>query len=417
MPQSDAEASTLDPKLRALEVYLNAGAKRLLERASGSHQNGLLFLSAWHESMPALVHLDPILEPVDSRVFAVLWICAKQEGHGSIAFPSYDLIAERCNVRSRGTVARALAILRATRWITLCRRVRENGRNRGNIYALHDEPLALTGTRYLDPTYMTFLEHAAHHGHDRVAGVSRTVLANLRSAIDWNDNITAEPIVGQLGQRIEAVATVSRLGMGHYFGFRRDAIAAFRRERTGQAEDSMIPRRGESERKRGSDRVQNLNSLCSSREKQNKTTTTQPHGERKPESPAGTLNRDRLIFPEALSSEEQQYAIRNLQRIDPELWQPFLDELAEKIRTQAKSGQPVRNPIGLLAWMCGEAEAGRIHLTSAHLKHKERRERQWAMDQRIKEQEQRLTALAREQVKHCRPLATKAATTSRVPTE
>ena len=117
--------------------------EQLLRGPASPPQHGLLFLSAWHEAMPALVHLDPVLDPVDSRVFAVLWIWAKQQGRGTTAFPTYDYLLQRCNIQSRATLARSLAILRLTRWITLCRRVRDRGRNRGNIYALHDEPLPL----------------------------------------------------------------------------------------------------------------------------------------------------------------------------------------------------------------------------------------------------------------------------------
>ena len=118
----------IDPTTRALETYIDASVEQLLQGNTGTPQNGLLFLSAWHEAMPALVHLDPVLDPVDSRVFAVLWIWAKQQGRGSTAFPSYDYLLQRCNIQSRATVARSLAILRITRWVTLCRRVRDQGR-------------------------------------------------------------------------------------------------------------------------------------------------------------------------------------------------------------------------------------------------------------------------------------------------
>lgn len=134
--------------------------------------------------MPALVHLDPVLDPVDSRVFAVLWIWAKQQGRGSTAFPSYDYLLQRANIQSRATVARSLAILRITRWVTLCRRVRDQGRNRGNIYALHDEPLALASTLYLDPGYMEFLQNAQRHHHDHVGKIARALLQSLRECID-----------------------------------------------------------------------------------------------------------------------------------------------------------------------------------------------------------------------------------------
>ena len=57
-----------------------------------------------------------------------------------------------------------------------------------------------------------------------------------------------------------------------------------------------------------------------------------------------------------------------LKGLDRELQQALLDELSEKIRAQAKTDHRVRNPIGLLAWMCREAAAGRPPLTSAHLR-------------------------------------------------
>lgn len=45
--------------------------------------------------------------------------------------------------------------------------------------------------------------------------------------------------------------------------------------------------------------------------------------------------------------------------IDRELQQALLDELAAKLRSQAKTVRPVRNPIGPLTWICQEAKAGR----------------------------------------------------------
>jgi hypothetical protein len=40
-------------------------------------------------------------------------------GRGSMAFPAYGYLLRRCNVQSRSTLARSLAILRITRWVTL----------------------------------------------------------------------------------------------------------------------------------------------------------------------------------------------------------------------------------------------------------------------------------------------------------
>jgi hypothetical protein len=152
-PKTAPGQGPVDPAMRALETYLEASLERLLSGSQAS-PSGLLVLSAWHEAMPALVHLDPVLEAVDSRVFAVLWLWAREQGRSTLAFPSYEYLIQRTNVQARATVARSLAILRITRWITLCRRVRDgSGRYRGNIYTLHDEPLGLGSSFYLDPGY------------------------------------------------------------------------------------------------------------------------------------------------------------------------------------------------------------------------------------------------------------------------
>lgn len=97
-PGPSAHGSTpgpADPATVALEAYIEASMEQLLRGDGSAQRHGLLFISSWHEAMPALVHQDPVLDPVDSRVFAVLWIWAKQQGRGSLAFPSYGELLRR----------------------------------------------------------------------------------------------------------------------------------------------------------------------------------------------------------------------------------------------------------------------------------------------------------------------------------
>ncbi len=217
----------IDPAARALEAYIETAVAEILgDKPERTPQNGLLFLSSWQEAMPALVHLDPVLEPVDSRVFSVLWLWAKQEGKGATAFPFYPILLARCNVQSRATIARSLAILRITRGVTLCRRVHdESGRNRGNIYALHEEPLALASTVYLDPSYMAFLQSARGHRHERVASVAQVVLESLQVCVTAGEDVLDASLISQVDRRLEAIAAVSGQGEGSYFGLRQDCFA------------------------------------------------------------------------------------------------------------------------------------------------------------------------------------------------
>ncbi|MGH8653619.1 MAG: STY4528 family pathogenicity island replication protein, partial [Gammaproteobacteria bacterium] len=327
----------LDPAIRALEAYIEASVERLLQQPSSTPQKGLLFLSAWHEAMPALVHLDPVLEPVDSRVFAVLWIWAKQQGGGSTAFPSYEYLLQRCNIQSRATVARSLAILRMTRWVTLCRRVRERGRNRGNIYALHDEPLALAATLYLDPSYMDFLRNAKRHHHEHVGRVAHALLQSLQESIDEGADVLSAPAASQAEQRLEALATIAGEDGGKYFGLRLSVLSALQATRNQPPQ----PPNEAKVQKMNSARVQNLNSdsvqkmnsaLCSSSFINKKATTTRRGGEDRSRASTEPITEASLIFPQSLSRNEQALATMYLKGLDHEMQQALLDELGEKIQ-------------------------------------------------------------------------------------
>ncbi|MGH8653636.1 MAG: STY4528 family pathogenicity island replication protein [Gammaproteobacteria bacterium] len=401
---------TIDPTTRALEAYIEASVEQILRGSASPPQHGLLFLSTWHEAMPALVHLDPVLEPVDSRVFAVLWIWAKQQGRGTTAFPTYDYLRQRCNIQSRATLARSLAILRLTRWITLCRRVRDKGRNRGNIYALHDEPLPLAATLYLDPGYMDFLKNATCHHHEHVGTVAHVLLQSLQESIDEGADILAVPAVSQTDRRLEALATIAGEGTGNYFGLRRGPLAALQLNKvqpsvnvTARLSDHVVTKPHPTQvqnlnsvpvQNLNADPVQNLNSVLRSSSYLMKTTTDRSQEDRSRASTepiAGT----RFIFPESLSRNEQALGAMYLKGLDPGMQQAVLDELGEKMLVQAKTVHRVRNAIALLAWMCNEAKAGRPPLTSAHLKHRERRDREQALQAHIEAEQKRLAELAR----------------------
>ncbi len=407
----DPALRAADPRTLALEAYIEASMEQLLRGDPRAQAHGLIFLSSWQEAMPALVHQDPVLDPVDSRVFAVLWIWAKQQGRGALAFPSYDDLLRLCNVRSRSTLARALAILRITRWVTLCRRVRDrSGRNRGNIYALHDEPLELASALYLDPDYMQFLEIKTRDPQDRVARVAKAMHASLQERIDEGEDVLVSSALSQAEQRLEAIATVAGQGSGHYFWLRQGALATLQCARKDPPDQAQEHARNRVQKldsgtttKIGTASVQKLDSgICSSSCIKNKTTTTtagQHLEKREPVSRAEPTTSSALVYPEPLSQNEQGLARMYLRRLDPELQQALLDELAGKIQAQAKTARPVRNPIGLLAWMCKEAKAGRPPLTSVHLRCRERRERERRLKEHLEAEQRRLTEMALQKVK------------------
>ena len=145
------DEADIRPETYALDALIRETIARGRRGGSTPAADALLFLGNWHHAFPALVVEDPVLEPVDKLVWMVVYRSAHGTGSKAV-FPSYADIARRANVSSSSTVSRAIAILRATRWLSLCARSRDaNGRFAGNVYALHDEPLPLADALHLDP--------------------------------------------------------------------------------------------------------------------------------------------------------------------------------------------------------------------------------------------------------------------------
>ena len=196
-------------------------------RNSGrTHTDTMLFMGNRHQAFPTLVVQDPVLEPVDKLVWMVIMLQAQETG-GSTAFPSYEYLAKKTNVSSTSTISRAIAILRATRWLTLCARLREaSGRFRGNVYALHDEPLPLVDALHLDPDYMKFLQQSLAHHHARVRRVAKGVLDTIDEDIQEGLDICAQG--HPLERRMQAAEAIQQDSPRRYFAFSAKVMTRLR---------------------------------------------------------------------------------------------------------------------------------------------------------------------------------------------
>jgi hypothetical protein len=411
-----SQSQETDPKTRAIEAYIEASVEVVLGGPGDSPQDGLLFLSSWHEAMPAVVFLDPVLETNDKVVFAVLWIWGRQQGRSAMAFPTYAYLMKRCGIQSRSTLSRCLAILRITRWITLCRRVRSpQGQNRGNIYALHEEPLTLSATLHLDPEYMGFVQKAEQgHHHDRVRRVARTMLDSIRGRIAEGETVTDDSTVSQIDRRVEALdyldSPESSKATTGYFSFLPEALNALRSPR--QAVPERVPdepsdpvRLSNSGPGDTGVRLSNCkksNSVCSSYiYKKTTTTNTDPELKHQGELSTGPTPQT-FIFPDTLSENERNLAELYLTQVPEDLRQPLLDELAGQIRARKDSSRPIRNKIGFFSWLCNEAAGGNIHLTSVSLQVRDRRERETRIARHEQAKTRELTEQAKERLKAMR---------------
>ncbi|MGC0808226.1 STY4528 family pathogenicity island replication protein [Pantoea agglomerans] len=157
IPADSIVAHTLSRMEKSLE-------RRAVNGDAGQERSGLLFMGNVHDAFPRRLFLDTRLSPLDKTAWVMIRLYA-QQNEGAV-FPTYDelqaqLASAHSDKASRETVSRTLLMLRLTGWISLCKKVRdEGGRVRGNIYAQHDEPLGYRDAETFDPGWLTLVEQS-----------------------------------------------------------------------------------------------------------------------------------------------------------------------------------------------------------------------------------------------------------------
>lgn len=342
------------PETHALDALIRETIAQLQRGVRVPGPDAMLFLGHWHDAFPALVVQDPVLEPVDKVVWMVIRQQARASGR-STAFPSYPVIAQRANVASTSTVSRSLAILRATRWLSLCARVRHpGGQFRGNVYALHEEPLPLVDALHLDPEYMAFLREAIGHHHARVRGVARGVL----ESIDEDIAAGVDPCAAQgaIERRLEAVRALAEGGARRYFSLSARALARLRNTGAeGVADDHDQKSKAAAAPLRISSPQNSKAADNSSGSSRSKITTTTGEGVERSKGPGETAA---LVYPQRLTSNERGLAARYLAQIPADQRQAVLDELEGRVRAERNGAQPVHSELSYLRHLCEQVKGG-----------------------------------------------------------
>jgi len=332
----------LQPETRALDALIQKTITQAERTAGQGPGDRIIFLGNRHQSFPTAVVSDPVLEPVDKVVWMITMLAVRETG-GNTAFPGYDAIGKMANVSSRSTIARAIAILRATRWLTLCARVRKaSGRFRANVFALHDEPLPLVDALHLDANYMTFLNHAQGHGHARVRAVAQGVLDSIDEDIQAGQAVCAQP--HPIERCLQSVSVPGGGEPVRSFAFTQQVVRRLR-------SDSANNPKGDVHHD------QNSNSGGSS-SYINKTTTTET-SELSKFVLTGEDNQP-LVYPARLSENHRDIAARYLRALVPEQRQPVLDELEGRFRAEAKGMNPVYDEIRFLHSLCKQMRQGKF---------------------------------------------------------
>ncbi|MFC1361030.1 MAG: helix-turn-helix domain-containing protein [gamma proteobacterium symbiont of Clathrolucina costata] len=351
----DEQTGVIRPETLALDKLIKATIARVEASRDGGAADTVLFLGNRHQSFPTAVIRDPVLEPVDKLVWMVIMLAVRETG-ANAAFPSYETISRLANVSSRSTIARAIAILRASRWLTLCGRLRKaSGRFRGNVYALHDEPLPLVDVIHLDGDYMAFLNKAVSHGHARVRTVAKGVLASIDEDVRGGRDVCA--LEHPIERRLQSAVNTGNEGLRRFFSFTRDAIQQIRQDSMGnsQARDHRDQNSNSVGTRVRKSNGHKSNSGCSSSNNKKTTTTS---GEDASKFMYAGEHGEPLVYPRRLGENQRDIANRYLSKLAPADRQPILDELEGRFQAEQKGMKPVYDEISFLFRLCELMKSG-----------------------------------------------------------
>lgn len=168
----DVAASHLNVHVQAQRDYKQKTGEDLPKEFAG-----IVFSGNPHETVPRRLLLDDRLSPLERNTWQVFRLL--MNGDGVTAFPTYDQLRPYLGNNpgrpaSRETVAKALTVLRLTRWLSLGRRVRDaiTGQVQGNIYILHDEPVDYSEAIQLDHDFLPLVANGLDHSNSSVREIA-----------------------------------------------------------------------------------------------------------------------------------------------------------------------------------------------------------------------------------------------------
>lgn len=174
-------------------------------------RDGFVYSGQPHDCVPRALLLDRRLSPLERNAWQVIRLLLNDDG--ITALPTYErlrpfLTNSPCAAQaSHETVARALTVLRLTRWLSLARRRRpgEDGLWQGNLYVLHETPLTPCEALRLDSDYLALLSQSLSHASKAVQWVAYDAL----QALAEDPLLTTRPLSEPLQQLADWLETAS----------------------------------------------------------------------------------------------------------------------------------------------------------------------------------------------------------------
>jgi len=335
----------------ALNELLDSALNKLTvepEKPSATRTDGFLFSGNRHDSVPRALLLDRRLTPLERNAWQVFRLMLNEDG--MTALPTYEqlrpwLASTPCaGPASHETVARALTILRLTRWLSLVRKRRDlkTGRILGNVYVLHDEPLTPFEAMQLDSDYLQLVSQSLNHAAKAVQVVGANTLQEIA-----DDPLLSERTVPTrldvLTQRLAQQGCYPQAM--HIHDSEEGQTSLLRNFDTPSSDSEVSPKPVKNAPLRNPKKDSTVRSICI-----NKVRTT-AHA------------REAYRLPErflGLKPAQQDGALMALQQVESTLRQAVLDEWEIRCRSSI-----VRNPAGYLFGMIQKAIRGEFNAWAA----------------------------------------------------
>jgi len=314
--------------------------------------DGFLFSGNSHETVPRALFLDKRLTPLERNAWQVFRLQLNDDG--ITAFPTYDqlrpyLASMPCGAQaSHETVARALTLLRLTRWLSLVRRRRDakTGRILGNLYVLHDEPLTPFEAMQLDPDYLELVSQSLNHAAKAVRIVGVHTLTEIAEdpllsgrRLPTRLQVLAERLAGQ---GMDPTQSYPQEEADHDSEDGETALLRNGEVPSSESEAGAKPAPDHALRNPKQDSTVRMGSINAVR--------TVPRAKERGEAPSGLSLPDRFT---SLKDAQQAGALVALQQVDQAMRQAVLDEWDARCDSTS-----IRSPAGYLFGIIQKAIRG-----------------------------------------------------------
>lgn len=205
-----------------------------------SRGESVRFIGNWHESIPRILFMDPLMHAQDRNVYCVIRALMSEEGiapNREMRFPDYSEIMKYGNIRSRVTVTKAIMAARIIGWIVLNNssegkeRDKRSGRFKPKQWFFLDEPMPHSEICEYDHGFVAFIKQVAKRQDEHIADLARRVLVALI------DDHGSEQDTNLYSRRLDAYETV-KVESGTNSESRFFGISLMPESRGGETSDS-----------------------------------------------------------------------------------------------------------------------------------------------------------------------------------